>query len=65
MGVEPTSPAWKAGVIAVIRQPPVYSKIPFDIPKNNRICQGFLEAVFALAPIRVYKSGFIFLLPAP
>jgi hypothetical protein len=31
MGVEPTSPAWKAGVIAVIRQPrdigDIFSKI--------------------------------------
>ena len=37
MGVEPTSPAWKAGVIAVIRQP----QDVFILAKNTGECQAF------------------------
>ena len=44
MGVEPTSPAWKAGVIAVIRQPRI-----IDNSKKHEKCQERGEQTQRLA----------------
>ncbi len=45
-GVEPSSPAWKAGVIAVIRHPQKYAA---TIPKNaGCVNQHFLVLLFSL-----------------
>ena len=51
MGVEPTSPAWKAGVIAVIRQP----HDEFILAKNTGECQAL---TFARLLRTIVKAAF-------
>ncbi len=60
MGVEPTSPAWKAGVIAVIRHPQRMNKVyPLLRNLSRAECKVFWRFIpFSIAPpASVYRTG--------
>ena len=48
VGIEPTSPAWKAGVIAFIRYPPAIKGADSSVLTMSRQC-----LLFALESIRI------------
>ena len=52
MGVEPTSPAWEAGVMAVIRRPH-----RFEVANSSTLPQRFVRADSALQGLRLKARG--------
>ena len=63
MGVEPTSPAWKAGVIAVIRRPLdflIFSKIQGFVNGRygNQFSDYYIEAIVRYLVYLVFHRAF-------